>query len=119
MVKKNHIIIASCIVASAICPVRNPATEPIDARKDSWIDRPCRISRMSTTIKGKIIIPKGGKIKDPTITDKAAPFSPTELPPYFFTDRELANISAKVSMMVNMTITIQKNVVNSPELMKK
>ena len=107
------------MAASASCPVKNPTIEPIDARNDFWIERPCRISRMSTTIKGKTIIPKGGKIKDPTITAKAAPFSLSELPPYFFTDRELANTSAKVRIMVKITMAIQKKAVNSLELIKK
>ena len=68
---------------------------------------------------GRMIIPKGGKINDPKITAKAAPFSPSELPPYFLTDRELANILDHARIMVKTAIAIQKNKDNSFELIKK
>lgn len=107
------------MAASANCPVKNPTTDPTEARKASLIDRPCLTSINKTTIKGSKIIPKGGKIKEPTMTDNAAPFSPNVLPPNFFTESELAKISAKVSIMVKIPIAIQKNSVNSLELIKK
>lgn len=119
MVIKNQRIMVSCRAPSARRPVRKPTSEPTDDFSASCRGCPCRNSINKTITNGKIRMPKGGKINDPIRTPSVAPRSPCFEPPNRLTDKELAYKSANVKIIVNSIIVIQKNAVNSDELIKK
>lgn len=81
----NQIIISKCITTFATAPPKKPMSDPTEASKASFALLFCSISTTMTVKKGMISIPKGGIMKEPTMTAIAALLSPHLLPPNFLT----------------------------------